>query len=228
MRPLKVVARDSLLSQRQVEEVYLALKQHRPEILFDVTCMKTIGDLQRTVSLMGMDKTNFFTKELDEWILAGKADVAVHSAKDLPEPLPEGLAIYALTKGLDPSDSLVLQENKSVQTLPIGAKIGTSSQRRIETLRGLREDFIPVDIRGSILERLSLLEKGDLDGVIVAEAALMRLRLTHLHRILLSGDVPLMQGRLAIVGKKNNLFLQEIFESIHYGDKAWLQASCSI
>jgi len=190
--------------------------------------MKTIGDLQRTVSLMGMDKTNFFTKELDEWILAGKADVAVHSAKDLPEPLPEGLAIYALTKGLDPSDSLVLQENKSVQTLPIGAKIGTSSQRRIETLRGLREDFIPVDIRGSILERLSLLEKGDLDGVIVAEAALMRLRLTHLHRILLSGDVPLMQGRLAIVGKKNNLFLQEIFESIHYGDKAWLQASCSI
>lgn len=215
---IKVVARDSLLSQRQVEEVQRELYEHHPHVVFEVTLMKAIGDLQLDVSLMGQEKTNFFTKELDEYVLQGFADVGIHSAKDLPEPLPPGLKIYALTQGVDPSDSLVFSENCNLHNLPYNAKIGTSSQRRIESLRKLRADIIPVDIRGPIGQRLALLKQGVLDGVVIAEAALIRLGLTHLNRIKLVGEVSPWQGRLAIVGKEDNSLLKQLFKSLDQGD----------
>lgn len=214
---IKVVARDSLLSQMQVKEVLAEIKKFVPEIDFDMLFIKTTGDLDLTSSLVGLDKTNFFTKEIDEKILSGESDLAIHSAKDLPDPLPQGLAIYALTKGVNSSDALVLRTQETIKTLAYGARIGTSSLRRIKTLQGLRQDLVAVDIRGTIQRRLELLSEGVIDGLIVAEAALIRLELTHLHRIQLDGEVAAMQGRLAVVGRSNNPLLREMFQNIHYG-----------
>lgn len=217
MRPIKVAARDSLLSQKQVEEVLLEIKKTFPQTVFEMLWMKTTGDLALEISLLGLEKTNFFTKELDECLLSAQCDIAIHSAKDLPDPLPEGLQIYALTKGVDPSDTLVLREHDMLHTLPQGAKIGTSSFRRMRALLDLRSDFIPVDIRGTIHRRLELLSDGYVDGIVMAEAALIRLGLTHLNRILLHGESAPLQGRLAVVGKTGHTALHKMFEVIHAG-----------
>ena len=92
---LKVGARDSLLSRKQVEEVFSEL-----DFAYEPVWLKTYGDLDRKQSLRHLDKTDFFTRELDEALLKGEVNVTIHSAKDLPEPLPEGLEIVALTKGV--------------------------------------------------------------------------------------------------------------------------------
>ena len=113
-------------------------------------------------------------------LLKGECRLAIHSAKDLPDPLPKGLCLAALTKGVDSSDSLVFREGEK---LPPNGVVATSSERREECVRLLYPDARFVDLRGNIQQRLSLLIQGRVDGVVVAEAALIRLGLTHLNRI---------------------------------------------
>lgn len=188
---LKVGARSSPLSRAQVEEV-----QKEFGLEFDVQWVETRGDKDRITSLRDLDRTDFFTRELDEMLLRGDVDAVIHSAKDLPDPMPDGLEVVILTKGLDPRDSLVYKK------LPIEV-VATSSERREDAVRKLFPKCSFVDLRGTIHERLLYLE-GDVDGVVVAEAALIRLKLTHLNRIFLPGTTTDLQGRLAIVCRKNS------------------------
>ncbi|MDE3045989.1 MAG: hydroxymethylbilane synthase [Verrucomicrobiota bacterium] len=192
---LKVGARSSPLSRAQVEEVRLLY----PHVTFEPVWVETIGDRDLATSLRTLGKSDFFTRELDEMLLRGEIDIAVHSAKDLPEPLPSGLCIAALTKGLDPRDSLVFRKGESLETLPSGAWIATSSERREEAVRSLRSDLRFKDVRGPIAQRLALLQTGEADGVVIAEAALLRLGFHHLPRIYLPGPTTPGQGQLAIV-----------------------------
>jgi hydroxymethylbilane synthase len=215
MHTIKIAARDSLLSRVQVQEVFVELQRFFPDLHFETFFMKTTGDLNLQTSLLGLEKTDFFTQELDSAVLTHKCDVAIHSAKDLPQPLPIGLKIYAITQGVDPSDVLVLREGETLSTLPRQAKIGTSSLRRIETVKALLKECKPIDIRGAVEQRLALLLNGEVDAVVVAEAALIRLKLTHLNRYILQGEVSAMQGRLAVVGRENNPLLDHMFQSIH-------------
>lgn len=203
-----VGARDSKLSQVQVEEVLTELKQFHPHVKFSPFWVKTTGDKDLKTSLRSLDKTDFFTKELDQMLLEGKIRIAIHSAKDLPEPLPVGLSVVAITKGVDPSDSLVFHE------LPQGAKIGCSSERREKVLLHLRPDFRCVDIRGNIEQRLSLLDQGIVDGVVLAEAALIRLGLTHRRRIQLPGQAAPLQGKLAVVARTDDSEMMELFSCL--------------
>ena len=200
---LTVGARSSPLSRAQVEEVHRALVQWYPDLIFLPTWVETTGDLDRLTSLLNLETTDFFTKEIDALLLAGKVRIAIHSAKDLPDPLPRGLVLAALTQGVDPADLLVLGEGKTLADLPLRARIGTSSQRRIALLSRLRKDLIPVDIRGTIAERLSLLDRGLIDGVIIAKAALLRLQIVRSH-IVLEGEVASLQGKLAIVSREDD------------------------
>ncbi len=206
MSPLriKVAARNSPLSQAQVLEVLEELRQKGKAIEFDVVLYETQGDKDKATSLRTLGKTDFFTREIDQMILKGVCRLAIHSAKDLPEPLPEGLQLIALTQGLDPSDSLVMRPGMTLEHLPKGAKIATSSFRREERMRELRSDLTIVDIRGTIGERLAKLERGEIDGVVVAEAALLRLKLTTLNRIRLGGETVPLQGRLALVAREGD------------------------
>jgi hydroxymethylbilane synthase len=158
-----------------------------------------------------LEKTNFFTKEVDELVLSGQCQIGIHSAKDLPDPLPNGLSLICLTKGVDPADVLVLREGETLLTLPLGAKIATSSKRREDEVFKMRPDLIFCDLRGPIQERLTVLNDGRADGVVVAEAALIRLGLTHLNRIRLPGTTVPGQGQLAILAKSDDTEMAHLF-----------------
>lgn len=213
---MKIVAgaRKSPLSRAQFEEIKRDLSFCRPEVRLDSHFLETSGDLDRKTSLRSLGKTDFFTKEIDRLVLAGKCRVGIHSAKDLPEPLAEGLVLVALTRGLDPSDVVVLRKGEALNSLPAGARIATSSARREEAVSALRDDFAFVDLRGTIGERIALLERGEADGVVVAEAALIRLGLLHLNRVVIPGETVPFQGQLAVVARNDDLQMREIFECL--------------
>jgi hydroxymethylbilane synthase len=209
-----VGARSSPLSQFQVWEVEKELQQFHPHISFDPVFVQTFGDKNRTQSLRTLGKTDFFTKEIDEMLLNGEVRVAIHSAKDLPEPLPENLILIALTKGKDSRDALVMRENESLDTLKPFSKIATSSKPREDRVREMRTDLQFVDVRGTIEERIGLLQQGIVDGVVIAECALIRLQLEHLNRIFLAGKTTPLQGRLAVIARANDAQMQELFKPI--------------
>lgn len=206
-----VGARSSPLSQAQVREVQFNLNEYHPAILFESLFVETYGDKDRSTSLRGLDKTDFFTREVDELLLAGACRIAIHSAKDLPEPLCSSLTLIALTQGQDPSDSLVMRQGETLDNLPAGAIIATSSQRREEAVRLLHSDVNFIDLRGTVGQRLAMLNRYEADGVVIAEAALIRLNMTHLNRIKLPGKTVKHQGQLAVVAREGDREISELF-----------------
>jgi hydroxymethylbilane synthase len=214
VKEIVVGARGSALSQLQVEEVYALLQKHVSDIVFVKRWFQTQGDLDQHTSLTSLEKTDFFTKEIDEAVLQGDCRIAIHSAKDLPDPLRLGLSVVAYTKGMDPSDVLVLRDGESCADLPLGAKIGTSSLRRQQNVYSLRKDFICVDIRGTIEKRLALLDAGVCDALVVAKCALLRLGLER-NTVSLEGEICPMQGKLAIVAKTSDVEMRELFSCLH-------------
>lgn len=200
---IRAGARNSPLSRAQVEEV-----KREFQIELELIWVETMGDRDKKSSLRFMEKSDFFTRELDQMLLRGEIQVAIHSAKDLPDPIPRGLKVVAITKGLDPKDVLVLRPGENHCSV-----VATSSMRREDAVRSLFPQARFVDLRGTIEERLAKLENQEVDGVVVAEAALMRLKLTHLHRIPLPGETAPLQGRLAIVARKEDIAMQRWFSN---------------
>ncbi len=197
-----------------MQEVQQELHVFHPQVEFKPVWVETTGDKDLKTSLRTLEKTDFFTQEIDAMQLRGECRISVHSAKDLPDPLPNGLTLVALTRGVDPSDSIVLRNLETLETLPLGAKIGTSSLRREKNICELRSDLVCVDIRGDIQTRLSLLDNGIVDGVVMAEAALIRLKLTHRNRVPLPGEGAYLQGQLAVVAKDGDEEMQTLFQCI--------------
>ncbi len=212
---LQVGARSSPLSKAQVKEIYGALQQHHPHIHFEIHYLSTIGDRDQVTSLRTLDRTDFFTKDIDTWVLQASGRVGIHSAKDLPIPLAKGLILFCLTRGVDSSDVLVLRPDETLRSLAPGAKIATSSIRREEMVKQLRSDLSFCDLRGTIEQRLAKLETGEADGVIVAEAALIRLGLTHLNRLRLPGTTAEGQGQLAVVGREEDQEIKALFACLN-------------
>jgi hydroxymethylbilane synthase len=204
-------ARTSPLSRAQFQEVS---DQVGSLISLVPVFVETTGDLDLVSSLRNLEKTDFFTKELDQMLQEGKIRIAIHSAKDLPGQMASGLSLIALTKGLDPRDSLVFRPGESLDTLPKNGVIATSSHRREAVVASLRSDLSFIDLRGTIGQRLSLLETGVADGVVIAESALIRLKLTHLNRMILPGDTVPFQGRLAIVARSSDEEMRSLFSPL--------------
>jgi hydroxymethylbilane synthase len=211
---IAVGARSSGLSQAQCREVLYELRRDHPDVEFDIQPTLTTGDKDLQTSLRFLGKTDFFTKEIDAMLFNRECRIAIHSAKDLPEPLPEGLKVVALTKGLDPSDTLVMREGVTFETLESGSVIATSSERREEIVRKLRSDLKFCDIRGTIEQRLQKLFDGEVDGVVVAEAALLRLGLDHLKRYKLPGATAQFQGQLAVLAREDDEEMEALFSCI--------------
>lgn len=199
---LSVGARNSPLSKAQVQEIIEQFKRNHIDLLFECSFVDTSGDLDLQTSLRTMDKTDFFTKEIDQRQLKGEFRIAIHSAKDLPDPMTSGLRVIALTEGIDSADVLVMRSGESFERLPFGAVIATSSLRREDVVKQLRPDLRFIDLRGKIGDRLAFLDSGEADGVVLAEAALIRLGLTHLNRIRLPGETAPFQGQLAVVARE--------------------------
>ncbi len=193
---LRIITRQSPLALLQVEE----LQRMLPDTLrWEVTKTVSYGDRHKDVSLMDRSvAADFFTRELDEALLDGRADVAVHSAKDLPYPLPAGLEVIALTEAKDKTDSLVTRHGETLATLPPGSRIGTSSAVRKAELLALRTDIEVVPIRGTIEERIAQVDDGKVDALIVATCALDRLGLSHRASERLPFRTHPLQGNLAV------------------------------
>lgn len=209
-----VGARPSELSRVQLSEVWQELRLHHPYVVFIPSWTSTTGDLDRSTPLSQVNQSDFFTREIDQQLLRGDVRVAIHSAKDLPCPLPEGLYIVALTKGVDSRDALVMPHGKTLATLRSSAKIGCSSKRRESVIKNLRMDFVPTDIRGTILERLQQMEDQKIDALLMAVAAIIRLRLLVNH-LILEHDTEPGQGRLAVIARKDDLEMEQLFSCIN-------------
>ncbi len=125
-------ARSSKLSRAQVAEIKEELFRIRPDVELEPVWADSPGDRDKETSLRNLPKNDFFTRDLDEMLRAGKVRIAVHSAKDLPDPIPKGLSLIALTRGQDPRDSLVMRTGESFERLKPDARIATSSSRREE------------------------------------------------------------------------------------------------
>lgn len=211
---ITVAARDSLLSRAQVEEVLKEIKVVHPEVDFISTFVSTPGDRDLNTSLRTLEKSDFFTQDVDALILKKTCRVAVHSAKDLPDPLPQGLELIALTKGVDASDVMVLKTGQEeVFESDKILRVGSSSERRDFLVKQLFPNALCLDIRGTIERRLALLDLGHYDAVVMAEAALIRLNLMHRKRIVLPGPSALNQGRLAIIAHKDDVEIKQFIGS---------------
>ncbi len=149
----------------------------------EIRVIKTTGDKVLDVPLAKVGGKGLFTKEIEVELAAGRVDLAVHSMKDVPTELPEGLVIVAMPPRVDPRDAIVSGKGYSLDSLPHGAKVGTSSLRRIAQLRHLRPDACVVDVRGNLDTRMRKAEEGELDAVILAAAGITRMgwadRITH-------------------------------------------------
>ncbi len=205
---VRVVARGSQLSQLQVEEVM----QRLPEVPYRLNTVSSLGDKNLSISLLnGESPDDIFTRELDLALLKGEADVAIHSAKDLPEQLNGGLEVIALYEAFDKTDSLVSRDNLTLAQLPAGSRIGTSSPLRRRELLALRPDLEIVGIRGCIEDRVRQVRSGQMDAAIVATCALKRLGMEgEIAEILPFATHP-MQGRLAVTARKGRNDLKAIF-----------------
>ncbi len=187
-RTIRIGSRKSQLALVQTHWVQEQLQKVFPDITFEVHSMSTQGDKILDVALAKIGDKGLFTKELEVGMLSQEIDFAVHSLKDLPTRLPEGLALAAITERENPADALVVHEkhkDKQIDTLPEGAVIGTSSLRRLAQLRHHFPHFTFKDIRGNLNTRMAKLDAGEYDGIILAVAGLERLGMSdRIHQIL--------------------------------------------
>ena len=203
-RTIRIGSRKSQLALVQTHWVQAELSKAFPDITFEVRTMESKGDKILDVALSKIGDKGLFTQELEDDMLSGDTDFAVHSLKDLPTNLPEGLMLGCITEREDPADALVVHEkhkNKQLDTLPEGAVIGTSSLRRLAQLRHYLPHFQFKDIRGNVNTRLRKLDEGEYDAIVLAAAGLNRLEMSDRIHQLLSAEISLHavgQGALGI------------------------------
>ena len=177
---LRIASRRSQLAMVQTEWVRDELRRAHPQLEISIEAMATQGDKILDVALAKIGDKGLFTKELEAQMLLDRADIAVHSLKDLPTNLPEGLMLGCVTEREDPADALVVHakhQDKSLATLPEGSVVGTSSLRRLAQLRHHYPQLVFKDVRGNVITRLEKLDAGDYDCLILAAAGLGRLGL---------------------------------------------------
>jgi hydroxymethylbilane synthase len=240
----KIGTRKSRLALRQVDEILTILKKFYPDFSAEIIGIDTWGDKDRKTPISEIEGSDFFTKEIDEALLKGEIDFAVHSAKDLPDKIKPGLVITAITKSIDPYDVLVSRSGLRLKELPLGARIGTSSKRRKQGLLKYRGDFEIVDIRGNIEERLKLVDSRwsmvdsksrnknyklstinhqlTLDAIVIAAAGLIRLGLEHriTQRIPFETITPHpLQGCLAVITRREDKDLIKLLSVLDSREK---------
>jgi len=175
---IRIGTRKSLLALAQSNGIKAQLEAEYPETTVELNKILTKGDKILDVPLAKVGGKGLFVKELEEAMLTGEADMAVHSMKDVPAELPEGLHLGIVTKREDHRDAFVSNKYKKLADLPQGAKIGTSSLRRRAQLAILRPDLVIEDLRGNLDTRLRKLDEGQYDAIILAAAGLNRLNLS--------------------------------------------------
>ncbi|WP_439828004.1 hydroxymethylbilane synthase [Aeromonas enteropelogenes] len=178
-RTLKIATRKSPLALWQANFVKDRLEALYPELRVELVPMSTQGDKILDTPLAKVGGKGLFVKELETAMLEGRADIAVHSMKDVPVEFPEGLGLHTICEREDPRDAFVSNRFQAIDELPQGAVVGTSSLRRQCQLRAARPDLVIRDLRGNVNTRLAKLDAGEYDAIILAAAGLKRLEMDH-------------------------------------------------
>jgi hydroxymethylbilane synthase len=204
---LKIATRKSPLALWQAEFVKSKLEAIYPDLKVELVKMTTQGDQILNSPLSKIGGKSLFIKELEVGIIEGRADIAVHSMKDVPYELPQGFEIGAILERESPFDAFVSNDFNSIQDLPIGAKLGSCSLRRIVQVKAMRPDLEILDLRGNVNTRLKKLDDGEYDAIILACSGLTRLGFDNRIKQDLSPDDSLPavgQGALGIEIKAND------------------------
>ncbi len=197
---LRIATRKSLLALWQAEYVKAELEKHHPQLQVELVPLTSRGDVLLDVPLAKVGGKGLFVKELEHALLNDEADIAVHSMKDVPMEFPEGLGLTVICEREDPRDAWVSERYESLEALPSGAVVGTSSLRRQSQVLAKRPDLQVKFLRGNVQTRLGKLDAGEYDGIILAAAGLLRLELSERIRAFIEPEVSLPAGGQGAVG----------------------------
>ena len=206
-RTVRIGTRASALALWQAREVAARIAAQPAAPAVELVHIRTSGDQQVDVPLWQVGGRAFFTREIDRALLAAEVDVAVHSLKDLPTQLDEGLVLAALLPRADPRDALLSRSGATLAQLPAGARIGTSSLRRRAFLSRLRPDAVPLELRGNVPTRIERLQRGEYDAIVLAAAGLARLDLAqHVTEFLSPDSFPpaVSQGVIGVCARSGD------------------------
>ncbi|MCS3903234.1 hydroxymethylbilane synthase [Methylohalomonas lacus] len=215
---LRIATRKSPLALWQANHVADQLRRQHPGLKVSLLEMTTAGDRFLDGPLSAAGGKGLFIKELEQSLIDGRADMAVHSMKDVTIDLPDGLAISVLLRREDPRDALVAPPGTTLAGLPAGARVGTSSLRRQSQLRGLRPDIEVTDLRGNVGTRLAKLDRGEYDAIMLAAAGVKRLELSDRVSEYIAADTMLPavgQGVIGVETRRNDPVVTSLIESLN-------------
>ncbi|OTA17826.1 porphobilinogen deaminase [Xenorhabdus vietnamensis] len=219
MKIIRIATRQSPLAMWQAQYVQKQLKHFHPDLQIELVPMVTRGDIILDTPLAKVGGKGLFVKELELALLEKRADIAVHSMKDVPVEFPDGLGLVTICERDDPRDAFVSVEYASLDDLPAGSVVGTSSLRRQCQIRQLRPDLMVSDLRGNVGTRLSKLDNGDYDAIILATAGLKRLGLEKRIRMSLEPELLLPavgQGAVGIECRLDDHQTRELLSPLNH------------
>jgi hydroxymethylbilane synthase len=211
--------RGSSLALAQTNEIVQSVRRLAPNVRCEIVRIKTQGDSMHDTGTAMSEGKSIFTKEIEDSLIHGQIDLAVHSMKDLTADLPKGLVIASVPKRTDPRDVLISRKRKKLQQLDGGARVGTSSARRKVQVQAARADLEIVETHGNVETRLRKLEQGEFDAIILAAAGLIRLGLERRVTEFLSTNVMLPavgQGAIAIQSRENDAGIRNLLENLNH------------
>lgn len=214
-----VGTRRSPLALAQARQTVEALQRLIANVRYEIVAIQTRGDKMREAGGTGIEGKRVFTREIEEALIRGDIDVAIHSMKDVAAELPEGLVIAAVPERADPRDVLISRSNATFEHLPKGACIGTSSPRRKAQLLAARRDLQVVDMHGNVGTRMRKLANGECDAIVLAAAGLVRLGLTSMSSEFFSPDtiIPAIgQGALAIQSREHDSVIRRLVSHLDH------------
>ncbi len=220
---VRIATRKSPLALWQAEHVAAALRYAHPGLQVEILGMSTRGDKILDAPLAKIGGKGLFVKELEQGLMDGSADIAVHSTKDVPVELPEGLFLPVILEREDPRDAFVSRRFERLADLPQGARVGTSSLRRQCQLTARRPDLDIQPLRGNVNSRLAKLDSGEFDAILLAAAGLMRLGFEARIRSRLSIDESLPaigQGAVGIECRQDDARVLALLAPLHHPDTA--------
>lgn len=218
---IRIATRKSPLALWQAEEVARQLKLHHPDIKIELVKMTTKGDKILDAPLAKVGGKGLFVKELEQGMLDGDADIAVHSMKDVPVEFPTGLHLPIIMEREDPRDAFVSNNYASLDELPADARIGTSSLRRQLQIKNSMPNAQMLDLRGNVNSRLQKLDNGDYDAIILASAGLIRLGFEDRIRSRITPEQSLPaigQGAVGIECRENDERVMSLLAPLNHTD----------
>ncbi|WP_226504029.1 hydroxymethylbilane synthase [Pseudomonas sp. MWU16-30317] len=223
LRPIRIATRKSALALWQAEYVKARLQEAHPGIEVTLVPMVSRGDKLLDSPLSKIGGKGLFVKELENALLDNEADIAVHSMKDVPMDFPEGLGLFCICEREDPRDAFVSNTYASLEALPLGAIVGTSSLRRQAQLLARRPDLVIHFLRGNVNTRLAKLDAGEYDAIILAAAGLIRLGFASriAHNLSVEHSLPAGgQGAVGIECRSADTDVHALLTPLHHDDTA--------